>query len=94
MSIARSARIAAAKSGFRRLIVYLAIAGVGMVIASTLYLASYGLATPGVVVVVGIAEMLAVLLGGGLMAMGFYSSDSGLDETVAGAATTKKRRKR
>ncbi len=92
MSIARSARIAAARSEFRRLILWLAAAGVAMVVAATLYLDSYGLATPGVVVVVGIAVLLSVMLGGGLMAVGFYSSDSGIDENVAGA-TTKRRRK-
>lgn len=53
MSIVRNARIAAARSGFRRLILWLAAAGVAMVVAATLYLDSYGLATPGVVVVVG-----------------------------------------
>lgn len=78
-------RRAFARAGFKRLLVYLAIAGVLMVAAAITYLASYGALTGTLVFTVTAGVFVSVMLGGGLMAAGFFSSDSGHDDEVAGA---------
>lgn len=74
-----------AKAGFRRLLIYLVIAGVLMVAGAITYLASYGELTATLVFTVTVGVFVSVVLGGGLMAAGFFSSDSGHDDEVAGA---------
>ena len=80
-----SARMRLARKSFWRLIVYLVLAGVLMVAAALYYLSLYGPLTPMLVVSAGIGVFVSILLGGGLMAAGFLSSNSGHDERAAGA---------
>jgi hypothetical protein len=74
-----------ARTSFWRLIIYLGIAGVAMVAAALYYLSLDGRLTPTMVLATGIGVFVSVLLGGGLMAAGFLSSNSGHDERAAGA---------
>lgn len=74
-----------ARTGFWRLIAYLGIAGVAMVAAALCNLSLDGPLTPTMVLTTGIGVFVSVLLGGGLMAAGFLSSNSGHDERAAGA---------
>ena len=82
-----SARTRSARRSFWRLIVYIGIAAVLMVAAALYYLSLYGPLTPTLVVTTGIGVFISILLGGGLMAAGFLSSNSGHDERAAGATT-------
>ncbi len=79
------ARANKARTSFWRLIACLGIAGVAMVAAALYYLSLYGPLTPTLVLTTGIAVFISILLGGGLMAAGFLSSNSGHDECAAGA---------
>jgi small-conductance mechanosensitive channel len=74
-----------ARTSFWRLIVYLAIAGIAMVAAALYYLSTYSPLTPTLVLSTSIGVFISILLGGGLMAAGFLSSNSGHDERAAGA---------
>ncbi len=76
-------RTQTAKAGFRRLIGYLVVAGAAMVAAALYYLSTYGPLTTTLVIAVAGGVFVSIVLGGGLMAMGFYSSNSGHDEAVA-----------
>lgn len=79
------ARNSRAHASFWRLIVYLGIAGVAMVAAALSYLATYGPLTPTLILTTSVGVFISILLGGGLMAAGFLSSNSGHDELAAGA---------
>lgn len=81
------ARTSKARTSFWRLIAYLAIAGVVMVAAALYYLSLYGPLTPTLMLTTGVGVFVSILLGGGLMAAGFLSSNSGHDERAAGATT-------
>ncbi len=70
---------------FKRLMIYLAVAGVGMVTAALFYLSRYGPLTPTLVITTTTGVFVSVVLGGGLMAAGFFSSTSGVDDEVAAA---------
>jgi hypothetical protein len=74
-----------ARTSFWRLIVYLAIAGIAMVATALYYLSTDGPLTPNLVLTTSIGVFISILLGGGLMAAGFLSSNSGHDERAAGA---------
>ena len=76
-----------ARISFWRLIIYLAIAGAAMVMAALYYLSLYGPLTPTLVLTTSVGVFISILLGGGLMAAGFLSSNSGHDERAAGATT-------
>lgn len=76
-----------ARASFWRLIVYLVIAGVGMVAAALYYLSTYGPLTPTLVLTTSIGVFISIVLGGGLMAAGFLSSNSGHDERAASATS-------
>jgi len=80
-----NARTRSARRSFWRLILYLGIAGVLMVAAALYYLSLYGPLTPMLVLTTGVGVFISILLGGGLMAAGFLSSNSGHDERAAGA---------
>ncbi len=54
-----------------------------MVAAALIYLASWGSLTATLVVTVTFGVFVSIVLGGGLMAAGFFSSDSGHDDLVA-----------
>lgn len=81
------ARTRKARTSFWRLIVYLGIAGVVMAAAALYYLSLYGPLTPTLVLTTTAGVFISILLGGGLMAAGFLSSNSGHDERAAGATT-------
>lgn len=81
------ARTRKARTSFWRLIVYLGIAGAAMVAAALYYLSLFGPLTPTLVLTTGVGVFVSILLGGGLMAAGFLSSNSGHDERAAGATT-------
>ena len=75
-----------AMASFKRLMIYLVVAGVLMVTAALFYLASYGKLTSVLVITVSVGVFVSIVLGGGLMAAGFFSSSSGYDEEVGDAA--------
>lgn len=81
------ARISRARASFWRLIAYLAVAGVAMVAAALYYLSLYGPLTLTLVLATSVGVFISILLGGGLMAAGFLSSNSGHDELAAGATS-------
>ena len=70
---------------FSRSIVYLVVAGVALVGAALVYLSSYGPLTVNLVIATSAGVFVSVVLGGGLMAAGFFSSTSGVDDEVAAA---------
>jgi hypothetical protein len=74
-----------ARTSFWRLIAYLGVAGVAMVAAALYYLSLYGPLTPTLVLTTSVGVFISILLGGGLMAAGFLSSNSGHDERAAAA---------
>ena len=78
-------QLAAAKASFWRLIIYLTIAGIVMTAAALYYLSLYGPLTPTLVGTTAVGVFVSILLGGGLMAAGFLSSNTGHDERAAAA---------
>jgi hypothetical protein len=78
-------RKTAAMASFWRLIAYLVVAGVAMAIATVYYLSRYGPLTPMLVITAVGGVTVSIILGGGLMAVGFLSSNSGHDERAAAA---------
>ncbi len=87
----RNARQAGAVGSFKRLLVWCAVAGVLMTIGALAYLQAvaveYEMNMAIVITVVG-GVFVSVVLGGGLMAMGFYSANSGHDDDNAGAKSS------
>jgi hypothetical protein len=69
----------------RRSLAYLVIAGSAMVVAAIVYLGQSGPLSGTLVFTVTAGVFVSVVLGGGLMALGFYSAQSGVDEASAGA---------
>ena len=65
---------------FVRLLVYTLATGVLMVIGALVWLSMNDLLTPVFVVATTLGVFLSVLVGSGLMALGFLSSNSGHDE--------------
>lgn len=82
----KSAKSLAAMASFKRRIAYLVIAGAALVVAAMVYLASYGPLTATMVIAVTFGVFVSVVLGGGLMAAGFFSASSGIDDEVAKAS--------
>ena len=82
---------ATAKAKLIRMIVAVSIIGVLMVIAALVYLSSSDALPVSIVIPVVLGVFFSVLLGAGLMAIGFYSERSGTDDDVAGAATERDR---
>ncbi len=76
-------RLTSAKAAFRRQLIYLVVAGFVMVAAALIYLASWGPLTGTLVVTATFGVFVSIALGGGLMAAGFFSADSGHDDLVA-----------
>lgn len=81
-------RTTAAMASFWRLIAYLVIAGIAMACSAVWYLSLYGPLTPTLVITTVFGVTVSIILGGGLMAMGFLSSNSGHDERAAAATVT------
>jgi len=80
------ARQDAARAGFVRLMIYTVVTGVLMVAGALVYLALSAGLTVTMVIATTVGVFLSVLLGAGLMALGFLSSNSGHDEEAANAA--------
>lgn len=78
-----------ATAEFRRMIVWIALAGVLMVIGALWYLSLYGPLQPHMVVATVAGVFVSVLLGSGLFAAAFFSDKSGHDQNVTDA--TRKR---
>lgn len=74
-----------ARTNFKRLILYTCIAGVVMVGLVLTYLGSQGPLNPTIIIATTLGVFFSVLLGAGLMAMGFLSSSSGHDDAAAAA---------
>lgn len=75
-----------ARISFWRLILCLGVVGSLMVAAALYYLSLYGPLTATLVATTTIGVFVSIVLGGGLMAAGFLSSNSGHDERASGAA--------
>jgi len=71
-----------ARRGFLRLMIILVSVGVLTVIAALAYLGSSGLISTPIMIVIGVGVFLCMVIGGGLMALGFFSANSGYDESV------------
>lgn len=76
-----------ARASFWRLITYLGVSGVAMAVAALYYLSLYGPLTPTLVITTTVGVIVSIVLGGGLMAAGFLSSNSGHDQRAASATT-------
>jgi hypothetical protein len=77
-------RIAAARAGFKRMMLIIGIAGIFMVIGSLWYLSLYGpLQTHMVVATIG-GVFISMVLGCGLFAAAFFSDKSGHDDAATG----------
>ncbi len=73
-----------ADASFARLIGYTFVAAIVSVVCSLFYLGWNDVLTARSGILTGIAVFLSVMLGAGLMAVGFYSSNVGHDETATG----------
>ena len=78
------ARELAARTSFKRLMLYTIIAGVLMVIGALYYMSLMGPMTATTIIATTLGVFFSVLVGAGLMALGFLSSNSGHDERAAG----------
>jgi hypothetical protein len=78
-----------AAAEFRRMVVWIAIAGILLVIASLWYLSLYGPLRLHMVVATIAGVFVSILLGCGLFAAAFFSDKSGHDQNVTDA--TKRR---
>lgn len=72
-----------AGADFRRMILWIAIAGLAMTIGALWYLSLYGELKLHMVVATIAGVFLSVLLGSGLFAAAFYSDKSGYDQNVS-----------
>lgn len=74
-----------ARRDFRRIIKWIALAGVLMVIAALAFLRWTGAWSLHAVIATTVGVFLSVLLGCGLFALAFFSDKSGHDDDVGGA---------
>jgi hypothetical protein len=74
-----------AAAEFRRMVVWIAIAGILLVIASLWYLSLYGPLRLHMVVATIAGVFVSILLGCGLFAAAFFSDKSGHDQSVTDA---------
>ncbi len=75
----------AAMARLRRSLGLLAIAGIAMTVGALAYLARSGPMSPTLVFTVVAGVFVSILLGGGLMALGFFSASTGHDVRAAAA---------
>jgi hypothetical protein len=75
-----------ATADFKRMILWIGIAGVLMVVGALYYLSLYGPLRLHMVVATILGVFFSVLLGSGLFAAAFFSDKSGHDRTVNDAA--------
>ncbi len=76
---------ASALAEFKRMIVWIALAGVVMVIAALFYISRYEPLRLHMVVATVLGVFFSVLLGAGLFAAAFFSDKSGHDQDVTDA---------
>lgn len=76
-------RLADAKTSFGKLMLWSVVAGVLMTIAAIVFLSATGPMSGAMIVATIIGVFVSVVLGAGLMAVGFLSSNSGHDENAA-----------
>lgn len=69
---------------FRRMIKWVAVAGVLMVVAALVYLRLVGEWSPHAVVATVLGVFFSVVLGSGLFALAFFSDKSGHDDSATG----------
>ena len=74
-----------AAAEFRRMIMWVVVAGVLLVIGALWYLSLYGPLRPHMVVATIAGVFVSVLLGSGLFAAAFFSDKSGHDRNVTDA---------
>jgi uncharacterized membrane protein YiaA len=72
---------------FRRMVRWIAIAGVLMVVGALVYLRAMGAWSVHAVIATTLGVFLSVLLGCGLFALAFFSDKSGHDADVSDATT-------
>lgn len=77
-------RLRSAKASFVRLMIYTCIAGALAVIGALFYLSLDGPLTAGMVITTTVGVFVSIVLGAGLMALGFLSSNSGHDQSASG----------
>ena len=80
-----------ARADFRRMMMWIVIAAVGMVALALLYLTATGDLTPAMIIATVLGVFLSVLLGAGLMAASYFSAKSGHDRDVNDAARDRER---
>ena len=80
-----------AKADFKRMIVWIAVAGVLMVIGALWYLSLHGELRLHMVIATIAGVFLSILLGCGLFAAAFFSDKSGHDRDVTDASRGKDR---
>ena len=83
-------RMTRAKADFRRMLVWISLAGVVLVIGALWYLSLYTPLRLHMVVATIAGVFFSVLLGCGLFAAAFYSDKSGHDQNVTDATGRKK----
>ncbi|WP_419815049.1 hypothetical protein [Glacieibacterium sp.] len=74
---------ATAKGKLIKMLVGVSIVGILMVASAVFYLANAGIITTSMLVAVIGGVFVSVVLGAGLMALGFYSERSGRDDDVS-----------
>ncbi|MBV7257917.1 hypothetical protein KCG44_14115 [Pacificimonas sp. WHA3] len=82
----RSARLQTARSSFNRLMRYVLGAALLMEVALIAYLAVSDALTRTAVIAGSIGVIVSVVLGAGLMALAFFSSNSGVDDDAGRGA--------
>ncbi len=78
-----------AESDFKRLIGYTFIAAIVTVIAALFYLQWNDALSVVSAIVTSVAVFLSIMLGAGLMAMGFFSSNMDHDDVASGRSPSK-----
>jgi hypothetical protein len=79
-------RAAAARAQFKRMVGWIAVAGVVLVIGALWYLSLYGPLRLHMVIATVAGVFVSVMLGCGLFAAAFYSDKSGHDDAATGPA--------
>lgn len=64
--------------------IYILVAAVLMEIATMIYLSAFGALTTTTAIAASLGVILSVIVGAGLMALGFLSSNSGHDDRASG----------
>jgi hypothetical protein len=80
-----------AKADFKRMVVWIAVAGVLMVVGALWYLSLRGPLSLHLVIATVAGVFFSVLLGCGLFAAAFFSDKSGHDQDVTDATSGKRR---